>query len=156
MTAFQAGGPHAQDRGLEAVAFAYDEMKRVPARVTWEKPGKTESLKLEKTYRILPRGIGVVVGVSTFPTWNSYPAIFADLATGNAVIVKPHPAVRLPLAITVEVARSVIKEAGFDPNLVTLAADTAEQPITKALVTHPEVAIVDFTGSSAFGNWIEA
>src|SRR5207237_8087513 len=64
MMAFQAGGPHAQDRGLEAVAMAYDEMKRVPAKVVWEKPGKTESLKLEKTYRILPRGIGAVVGVS--------------------------------------------------------------------------------------------
>jgi phenylacetic acid degradation protein paaN len=156
MMAFQAGGTHAQDRGLEAIAYAYDEMKRVPEKITWEKPSRGEPLKLEKTYRIVPRGIAVIVGVSTFPTWNSYPAIFADLATGNAVIVKPHPAVRLPLAITVEVARSVIKEAGFDPNLVTLAADTAEQPITKALVTHPEVAIVDFTGSSAFGNWIEA
>src|SRR5947209_19499159 len=37
MMAFQAGGPHAQDRGLEAVALAYDEMKRVPQKVVWEK-----------------------------------------------------------------------------------------------------------------------
>ena len=29
--AFQAGGPHAQDRGLEAVAYAWDQMRRVPA-----------------------------------------------------------------------------------------------------------------------------
>ena len=29
--AFQAGGPHAQDRGLEAVAYAVIEMRRVPA-----------------------------------------------------------------------------------------------------------------------------
>src|SRR5829696_4032804 len=29
--AFQAGGPHAQDRGLEAVAEAYAEQTRVPA-----------------------------------------------------------------------------------------------------------------------------
>ena len=155
MMAFQAGGPHAQDRGLEAVAFAYEEMKRVPERVTWEKPGKTESVKLEKTFRIIPRGIGVAVGVSTFPTWNSYPGIFADLATGNAVVVKPHPAVRLPLAITVEIARATLREAGFDPNLVTLASDTAEEPIAKELVCHPDVGIVDFPGSSGFGSWIE-
>ncbi|MCK7473686.1 MAG: hypothetical protein MZV49_09440 [Rhodopseudomonas palustris] len=32
MMAFQAGGPHAQDRGLEAVAYAYREMSFVPAR----------------------------------------------------------------------------------------------------------------------------
>src|SRR5690606_13205756 len=30
MMAFQAGGPHAQDRGLEAVAYAWQEMSRVP------------------------------------------------------------------------------------------------------------------------------
>jgi phenylacetic acid degradation protein paaN len=156
MMAFQAGGPHAQDRGLEAVAYAYEEMKRVPEKVTWEKPGKTESIKLDKTFRILPRGVGVVVGVSTFPTWNAYPAIFADLATGNAVVIKPHPGAILPLAITVEVAREVLKEAGFDPNLVTLVADSQAEPVTKQLVCHPDVAIVDFTGSTAFGDWIEA
>lgn len=155
MMAFQAGGPHAQDRGLEAVALAYEEMKRVPGKVTWEKPGKTESVKLEKTFRIIPRGTAAVVGVSTFPTWNSYPAIFADLATGNAVVIKPHPAVRLPLAITVEVARAVLTEAGFDPDIVTLASDSADAPITKELVVHPDIGIVDFTGSSAFGSWIE-
>jgi phenylacetic acid degradation protein paaN len=156
MMAFQAGGPHAQDRGLEAVAYAYDEMKRVPASVAWEKPGRGEPIRLHKTFRIIPRGIGIVVGVSTFPTWNSYPAIFADLATGNAVVVKPHPHAILPLAITAEVARAVLKENGFDPNLVTLAADTIEAPITKDLVCHPDVALVDFTGGTAFGNWIEA
>jgi phenylacetic acid degradation protein paaN len=155
MMAFQAGGPHAQDRGLEAVALAYEEMRRIPAKVVWEKPAKPESMKLEKTYRILPRGVAVVVGVSTFPTWNSYPAIFADLATGNAVVVKPHPGAILPLALTVETARAVLKEAGFDPNLITLAADSAEAPITKQLVTHRDVAIVDFTGGAAFGGWIE-
>jgi phenylacetic acid degradation protein paaN len=156
MMAFQAGGPHAQERGLEAVAYAYEEMKRIPEKVTWEKPGKTEPTRLAKTYRLVPRGVGVVVGVSTFPTWNAYPALFADLATGNAVVIKPHPGAILPLAITVEVARSVLKEAGFDPNLVTLVADTAAEPVTKQLVCHPDVAIVDFTGSTAFGDWIEA
>jgi phenylacetic acid degradation protein paaN len=156
MMAFQAGGPHAQDRGLEAVAYAYEEMRKVPAKVRWEKPGKTEPTRLDKTFHIVPRGIGVVVGVSTFPTWNAYPAIFANLATGNACIVKPHPGAILPLAITVEIAREVIKEAGFDANLVMLAADSAEAPITKELVTHPDVGLVDYTGGPEFGAWIEA
>src|SRR5262249_47507147 len=89
-------------------------------------------------------------------TWNAYPAIFADLATGNACVVKPHPGAILPLAITVEIAREVLKEASFDPNLVTLAADTADAPVTKELVTHPDVALVDFTGGPQFGAWIEA
>src|SRR5882757_638731 len=114
MMAFQAGGPHAQDRGLEAVAYAWTEMKRIPKTAYWEKPqGKNEPLKMEKRYRIVPRGVGLVIGCCTFPTWNSYPGFFASLATGNCVVVKPHPGAILPLAITVEIARQVVKEAGF-------------------------------------------
>lgn len=154
--AFQAGGPHAQDRGLEAVAYAFAEQKRVPERASWEKPqGKQEPLRLEKTYRTVPRGLGVVVGCATFPTWNGYPGMFANLATGNALIVKPHPGAILPLALTVRLGREVLAEAGFDANVLLLAAGLADSE-TQALVTDPDVGIVDFTGSSAFGSWIEA
>ncbi len=155
MMAFQAGGPHAQDRALEAIAYAYDEMKRVPQTANWSKPqGKADPLVLDKNWRIVPRGISLVIGCATFPTWNGYPAIFASLATGNSVIVKPHPGAILPLAITVKIAREVLKEAGFDPNVIMLAPDNADAPITKELVTRPDVAIVDFTGSQAFGRWV--
>ena len=155
MMAFQAGGPHAQDRALEAIAYAYDEMKRVPQTANWSKPqGKADPLVLDKNWRIVPRGISLVIGCATFPTWNGYPAIFASLATGNSVIVKPHPGAILPLAITVKIARDVLKEAGFDPNVIMLAPDNADAPVTKDLVTHPDIAIVDFTGSNAFGRWV--
>ena len=154
--AFQAGGPHAQDRALEAVAYAYGEMTKVPAKARWEKPqgGGQEPLRMDKQWRIVPRGIAVTIGCSTFPTWNSYPGMFASLATGNTVIVKPHPAAILPLAVTVRICRDVLKETGFDPNVVLLAVDEASAPITKELVTHPDVAIIDFTGSPAFGRWV--
>lgn len=155
--AFQAAGPHAQDRGLEATAYAYAEMTRTPADARWEKPaGKGEPIRLAKTYTIVPRGVGLVIGVSTFPTWNAYPAIFADLATGNPVIVKPHPAAILPLAITVRTAREVLAEHGFDPNVILLAADDSDAPITKELALHQQVALIDYTGGPAFGDWLEA
>ncbi|MGL4242545.1 MAG: aldehyde dehydrogenase family protein, partial [Beijerinckiaceae bacterium] len=97
MMAFQAGGPHAQDRALEAVAYAVMEQRRVPAPARWEKPqGKGDPIRLDKAWRIVPKGIGLVIGCATFPTWNTYPGLFASLATGNAVIVKPHPAATLP------------------------------------------------------------
>ena len=80
---------------------------------------------MDKQWRIVPRGIAVTIGCSTFPTWNSYPGMFASLATGNTVIVKPHPAAILPLALTVRICRDVLKEAGFDPNVVLLAVDEA-------------------------------
>ncbi|NNM24638.1 MAG: phenylacetic acid degradation protein PaaN, partial [Phycisphaerales bacterium] len=156
MMAFQAGGPHAQDRGLEAVAYAAEAMRSCPSTARWEKRvGKEETVTLDKRYRIVPRGVGAVIGCSTFPTWNSYPALFADLATGNAVVVKPHPGAILPLALTVEIARDVLRSEGFDPNLVTLAPDTADAPMTKSLATNPAIRIIDYTGGSDFGTWIE-
>jgi phenylacetic acid degradation protein paaN len=154
--AFQAGGPHAQDRGLEAVAYAWDEMRRVPAKAMWEKPqGKNEPLRMEKRFRVVPRGVALVIGCSTFPTWNGYPAIFASLATGNAVVVKPHPNAILPLAITVRIARDVLREGGFDPNVVTLVAHEAGDDVAQTLALRPEIRIVDFTGSTANGRWLE-
>lgn len=157
MMAFQAGGPHAQDRGLEAVAYAWDEMRRIPGKALWEKPqGKSEPLRMEKHFRIVPRGVGLVIGCCTFPTWNGYPGLFADLATGNAVMVKPHPGAILPLAITVKIAREVLREAGFDPNVVTLVAHEPGDAIAQQLALRPEVKLIDFTGSTANGEWLEA
>ena len=156
LMAFQAGGPHAQDRGLEAVAYAWDEMRRVPASAQWEKPqGKNEPLKMEKRFRIVPRGVALVIGCCTFPTWNGYPGLFASLATGNAVVVKPHPGAILPLALTVKIARDVLSEAGFDPNVVTLVAHEPDDNIAQALALRPEIKIVDYTGSTANGRWLE-
>ena len=156
MMAFQAGGPHAQDRGLEAIAYAYKAMLDCPTNATWKKQvGRDDFVTLEKIFTIVPRGIGLVIGCSTFPTWNTYPGLFASLVTGNAVVVKPHPGAVLPLAITVSVCQDVLKEAGFDPNLVTLVADCTNNPKTKELVEHPEIQIIDYTGSASFGNWVE-
>ncbi|HST67874.1 MAG TPA: phenylacetic acid degradation protein PaaN [Mycobacteriales bacterium] len=155
--AFQAGGPHAQDRALEAIAVAYAEQTRVPATARWEKPqGKRPPLVMEKTFTVVPRGIGLVIGCNTFPTWNSYPGLFASLACGNAVVVKPHPAAILPLAITVSIARDVLSEAGVSKDLVTLVAEEPSGTVAATLAVRPEVRIVDFTGSTAFGEWLEA
>ncbi|WP_225845056.1 phenylacetic acid degradation protein PaaN [Streptomyces sp. HPF1205] len=157
MMAFQAGGPHAQDRGLEAVAYAYIEQVRTPETAEWIKPqGKRDPLALRKTFTAVPRGIGLVIGCNTFPTWNGYPGLFASLATGNAVLVKPHPRAVLPLALTVAVAREVLAEAGFAPDLVCLAAERPGEGLAKTLALRPEVRVIDYTGSTAFGEWLEA
>lgn len=156
MMAFQAGGPHAQDRGFEAVAYAWQEMSRIPGVAIWEKPqGKNDPIRMEKHFTVVPRGVALVIGCSTFPTWNGYPGLFASLATGNTVIVKPHPGAILPLALTVKVAREVLQEAGFDPDVVLLAAHTAEEDTARQLALDPAVKIIDFTGSTANGDWLE-
>lgn len=154
MMAFQAGAAHAQDRGLEAVAYAWREQSFVPAETVWEKPqGKNPALRMKKQFELVGRGVGLVVGCGTFPTWNTYPGLFAALATGNAVIVKPHSNAILPAAITVRTLRAVLAENGIDPNLVTLCV-AEQRSVTQALATHPAVKSVDFTGSNVFGQWL--
>jgi len=153
MMAFQAGGPHAQDRGLEALAAAWREQNAVPREALWEKPqGKNPPLRMRKEFEIVGRGVAVVIGCSTFPTWNTYPGLFAALATGNPAIVKPHGKAVLPAAITVAVLREVLAESGIDPNVVTLAV-LPEHSATQTLACHPEVKSVDFTGGN-FGHWL--
>ncbi len=153
--AFQAGGAHALDRALESIAYAYAEMTRTPQTVVWEKPGRREPLRMEKTFTAVPRGLALVIGCNTFPTWNSWPGLFASLACGNPVIIKPHPGAVLPLAITSQVAQEVLADAGFDRNLVTLAAEDPADGLAKTLALRPEVRLIDFTGSNAFGDWLE-
>jgi len=153
--AFQAGGPHAQDRGLEAVAVAWTEMTRFADSTRWEKPqGKAAALVIDKQWTLVPAGVSLAIGCNTFPTWNSYPGIFASLATGNPVIVKPHPAAILPLALTVQVAREVLTDAGLPADAILLAVDEPGAEITKPLATDPAVRLIDYTGSSTFGRWL--
>jgi phenylacetic acid degradation protein paaN len=153
--AFQAGGAHALDRALESIAYSYAEMTRVPATAVWEKPGRDQPIRMEKTFTVVPRGVALVIGCNTFPTWNSWPGLFASLVTGNAVVVKPHPGAVLPLAITVQTCQDVLGEAGFDPHLVTLAAEDPADGMAKVLATRPEIKLIDYTGSTAFGDWLE-
>ena len=110
---------------------------------------------MEKRFTVVPRGVALVIACSTFPTWNGYPGIFASLVTGNPVIVKAHPMVILPLALAVSVARQVLKEAGFDPNLVSLLIDDPAAPVAKDVAMRPEVRLIDYTGGPDFGNWLE-
>jgi len=153
--AFSGSGPNALDRGIEALAYAAKAMADVPESATWHRTFGREDVALEKTYRLVPRGIGLVICCASFPTWNAYPAMFASLATGNAVIVKPHPIAILPMAIVVQTCRQVLADYGLDPNLVTLATDTLDAPVAQSFIDHPAVQIIDFTGSPRYGSHLE-
>lgn len=156
MMAFQASGPHAADRALEAIAAGYEELSRFPAAALWEKPMGKFNLQINKEWRAVPKGISVVIGCSTFPTWNSVTGIYGSLITGNPVIVKPHPGAILPIAIFVAEIQNVLVENNLDPNTCQLAVDTFDKMITKELAEHAEVKLIDFTGNSAFGSYLEA
>lgn len=153
---FQASGPHATDRAVEAIAMAYQELTRFPRQTDWTKPMGRTTVHLQKTFLPIPKGIGLAIGCSTFPVWNSVSGIYANLMVGNVVILKPHPTSILPVAIYIAELQKVLQENGFSPNTVQLAVDNPSNLITKELAEHSAVKLIDFTGSSEFGNYIES
>jgi len=150
--AFLTGGPQAQARGLEALAWAHRQMSQIPEQAEWQ---RNVSQRLEKRFSVAPLGVSLVIGSATQPTWNAYPALFASLATGNPVIVKPHPTAVLPLALTVAVARQVLKESGFDANLVTLlVGDPDDTAMVRDIAPRPDIRLIDYAGAPDLGRWL--
>ncbi|GIV53515.1 MAG: oxidoreductase [Candidatus Kapaibacterium sp.] len=153
--AFQASGPHAFDRALEAIAAgAWAQGSFAPA-ATWTKPVGKATVTLSKQFRIRPRGVNVTIGCSTFPVWNSLPGMFASLVTGAASVAKAHPKVVYPIALVVAALQQALDTLGFDPHLVQLAVPTPYEPMTQALIGSEGIGTVDYTGSSAFGQQVE-
>jgi alpha-ketoglutaric semialdehyde dehydrogenase len=79
------------------------------------------------------------------PTWKMFPALLC----GNTVVLKPaedtpHTAVRLV---------EIVEEAGVPPGVVNLVHGRGEE-VGAALVRHPDVQLVSFTGSAAVGREI--
>ena len=102
--------------------------------------------------RTVLQPLGVVAALTPFNSpfmlgsWKFAPA----LAAGNALVVKPSEDTP---ATTLELGR-MAKEAGFPDgivNVVTGGAGTGQ-----ALVAHPDVAMVSFTGSSAVAGSVAA
>jgi phenylacetic acid degradation protein paaN len=149
-------GINALDRGLEAVALSYAAMSRVPTQARWTEAGSGDPTgALIKRYSLVPRGVALVICCASFPAWNAYPAILANIATGNPVLVKPHPTSVLGAAIAVETLRAVLVDAGLPSDAAQLILDTPGSPVAKEVIAQPQVSIVDFTGSPAFGRWLE-
>lgn len=156
MMAFQASGPHAADRALEAIAMGVQELTRYPKDLAFSKPIGNYSLDVQKSWKPIAKGIGLVIGCSTFPTWNTVPGVYANLICGNTAIIKPHPKSVLAIALFVTELRKVIAEQGYDANIVQLAPDTVANPITQELAEHPAIKLVDYTGGNAFGDYVES
>jgi hypothetical protein len=120
----RGSGTNALDRGVEALAYAQAAMLEVPEEALWERRFGSATIRLRKRYRLVPRGVAVCFACATFPTWNAYPALLASLATGNPVIVKPHPTAILPMALDGAHLPARAGRSGVPADLVTICVDT--------------------------------
>ncbi len=79
---------------------------------------------------------------SAIPAWKSFPA----LIMGNTVVLKPSPDTPFTAALFVR----ILDESGIPPGVVNLVLGSTPQ-VGEALVKHPDVALISFTGSKATG-----
>jgi cyclophilin family peptidyl-prolyl cis-trans isomerase len=96
------------------------------------------------------RPIGVAGLITPFnfplaiPTWKMFPA----LVCGNSVVIKPSEDVPHTAHLLVE----ILLEAGLPPEVIQLVHGGGDTG--RALVEHPDVPVISFTGSTATGSAI--
>jgi RHH-type proline utilization regulon transcriptional repressor/proline dehydrogenase/delta 1-pyrroline-5-carboxylate dehydrogenase len=92
------------------------------------------------------RGVAVVIAPWNFPLAILTGMTTAALVAGNSVIIKP---AEQSSAIAYELYKRII-DVGFDPRIVQFLPGLGEE-VGAALVKHPLVAQIAFTGSMAVG-----
>jgi aldehyde dehydrogenase (NAD+) len=127
--------------GIDTAYYAASEGRRLFGHTV---PSELRR-KWAMSYR---RPIGVAGLICPFnfpmaiPTWKMFPA----LVCGNAVIFKPSEDVPHTAHLLVE----ILLEAGLPPEVIQLVHGRGETA-GKALVEHPGIPVVSFTGSTATG-----
>jgi len=152
--ALTSSGPLGFARALEATAQAYAAVKRVPPPER-RAAGSGSPLAVERRWRVVPRGTALVIATATSPVEAAAAGLFASLATGHPVLVKPNPSAVLPLALVVATLRDVLVAEGLPADVVQLCVDSAEAPVAKALARDPTVRVIDYAGGRAFADWLE-
>ena len=99
--------------------------------------------------RRVPHGVVGVISPFNFPLILSLRAVAPALATGNAVVLKPDP--QTPVSGGFVIAR-VFQDAGLPAGVLQVLPGGAEAG--EALVSDPQVRMIQFTGSTAVGRRI--
>jgi 1-pyrroline-5-carboxylate dehydrogenase len=119
--------------------YAREALKLASATTPIQFPGERNQL------RYVPLGVGAVI-----PPWNFPLAIMAGMTaaaivTGNTVVLKPSPDAPTIAARFV----ALLEEIGLPGGVVNLCVGGPE--FGSALVEHPQVRFIAFTGSKAVG-----
>jgi acyl-CoA reductase-like NAD-dependent aldehyde dehydrogenase len=128
--------------GIDTAYYAASEGRRLFGHTV---PSELRN-KWAMSYR-RPIGIAGLICPFNFPlaipTWKMFPA----LVCGNAVIFKPAEDVPHTGTLLVE----ILLEAGLPPEVIQLVHGTGEEA-GSAIVEHPEIPLISFTGSTETGS----
>lgn len=146
----ETGGilPKGQHEIREAIAFCHGAAAMVMAPQGQCLPSVAGRTSVA---RRVPYGVIGVISPFNFPLILTLRVVAPALASGNAVVIKPDA--RTPVSGGYLIAR-VFELAGLPAG--TLHVLPGGPDVGEALVTHPDVAMVSFTGSAAVGRRIGA
>ncbi|NUR63009.1 MAG: aldehyde dehydrogenase family protein [Catenulispora sp.] len=96
-----------------------------------------------------PAGVVAVISPFNVPIILGIRSVAPALALGNAVILKPDPRTAVTGGVTM--AR-IFEEAGLPPGVLQMLPGGAD--VGEALIEHPAVRVISFTGSTAVGRRI--
>ncbi|MBL6081218.1 aldehyde dehydrogenase family protein [Belnapia sp. T18] len=114
-------------------------------------PNRLLSVPTSGRVELRHRPLGVVVGISpwNFPLLIPAAKIAPALLTGNTMVVKPAPTTPILALMLGEIAAAILP-----PGVLNVITD--KNDLGDLLTSHPEVAKVTFTGSTATGRKIMA
>ncbi len=114
-----------------------------------DQPAVGGSVRAINLTRRRPRGVAGLISPWNLPlyllTWKIAPAI----ATGNTCVAKPSEVTPVSAAMLAE----LVREANFPPGVINLVHGDGRS-CGSALVAHPRVPAISFTGSTGVGRWI--
>jgi 1-pyrroline-5-carboxylate dehydrogenase len=129
------------DEVLDMVAYYCSEVERNEG---FYQPLRREFANEETSTRLRPLGVFGVIAPFNFPLALSINMITGALLTGNTVVFKPAPG----CGISANIIMESLQEAGLG-GLINMVC--GEDQTGRALVAHPSVAGIAFTGSYAAG-----
>jgi len=137
---------------LRLFAQVVEEGSWVNARIDRAEPERKPAPKPDIRSMLRPLGPVAVFGASNFPLAFSVAGgdTAAAFAAGNPVIVKAHPAHPGTSELAGGAIATSVRECGLPEGLFSLLFDGGTK-VGVALVTHPLVKAVGFTGSRAAG-----
>jgi alpha-ketoglutaric semialdehyde dehydrogenase len=116
-------------------------------------PDRTPIPRPDLRSRKIPLGPVAVFGASNFPLAFSVAGgdTASALAAGCPVIVKSHPAHLGTSELVATVIQQAVAKSGLPEGVFSLLIDDASNTVSTALVQHPAIQAVAFTGSRRIG-----
>ncbi len=130
---------------IDFCEFYADGAEQMESKQGVDVPGE------ENRFEYLPRGVAAVIAPWNFPLAILTGMTTAALATGNTVVMKPADQSPVVAAKLMEVFR----EVDLPPGVLNFLPGPGKI-VGAALVDHPDVALIAFTGSRAVGLAINA